>query len=184
LLATNKSFNEFTQRSLKKELAEKADLIKELETLKAKAITEGDGDAVLDAERKIESLKEPPEKPPELTPVQQGWLADNDWYNKNEDLTIFADGIADKLVQQGYTDQSPLYFEELSKRVKKRFPEEFVNKNRNKDNAVEDATDIVDSKERTFANLPKEAKKEFEAFKRDIPGFTKEAYAAQYDWSE
>lgn len=179
-LQTNKKFNEFTQRALDKERKEKDKAIAELEKAKAQAITDGDGVAAIQAEKQIDELKV--EAPPEqqLDPLAQSWLNDNAWYQQNQKLTVYADGLADMLVAQGYTGKA--YFDELTKQVKETFPEDFGNKNRNKPNTVESGHEAVDTGGKTFDKLPKEAKDAFQQFKRDIPGFTKEQFLEQYDW--
>lgn len=184
LLESNKKLNEFTQRSIDKEKKEKAELVKQLEAARKQAVTDGDGEAFAQADAKLQSLREsePPQKE-ELSPVAQRWLNDNNWYNTDPVLGPYADGIADRLVMQGYTPGSEAYFKELTVRVHDAFPDKFENPKRSKPNGVEhEGSKTVASNARTFANLPPDAKKQYEIFKRDIPGFTKEQYVEHYDW--
>jgi len=181
LLASNKNLNEMTQRQIKREKEENARLVKELEQVRKQAINDGDGDAFQRAEEQLQSLKEPPQQEQTLDPLAETWLSDNQWYTKNETLGAFADGLADRLRARGYTGQA--YYDELTRQVKETFPEEFGNKARKRPNGVETGSEIViDSKERTFDNLPREAKAAYAQFKRDIPGFTKEQYVSNYEW--
>jgi hypothetical protein len=187
VLQTNKKFSEFTQRSLDREKAEKDRLIKELEEVRKQAVTESDGDAFAKADSQLEEIRNSnkPEETPALAPAAQAWLGQNNWYGSNEDLTIFADIVSDKLVADGYTHSSPAYFKELTDRIHKRFPDEFGNKNRAKPSSVESGGEKeTGSKSKTFDNLPAEAKRAYQQFKRDIPGFTKEQYVENYEFGE
>lgn len=180
-LETNKKFNEFTQRALEKERKEKESAIRELEEARKQAVTDGDGEAFARADKQIDELKTQPQQEQQLDPQAKAWLNDNNWYQQNEKLTVYADGLADMLAAQGYTGKA--YFDELSKRVRDTFPEDFGNKNRKKPNTVESGGEaVVDTGSRTFDKLPKEAKDAYKQFAKDIPGFTKEQFVSQYDW--
>jgi len=180
LLESNKKFNEFSQRSLEKERKEKEKLISQLEEARKQAITEGDGEAFDRADRQINDLRNDNQPPQGLDPVAKKWLDANPWYETNAKLAIHADGLADRLVAQGYTGQA--YFDELTKQVREAFPEEFGNRNRSKPSSVESATPSSPSSKRTFDSLPADAKEAYAQFKRDIPGFTKAQFVEQYDW--
>lgn len=180
LLDSNKKFNEFSQRSLEKERKEKEKVIAELEDVRKNAITEGDGEAFDRADKQINDLRNQAPPSQELDPVAKRWLDTNPWYQTNDTLAAHADGLADRLVAQGYTGQA--YFDELSKRVQDAFPDEFGNKNRSKPSSVESATPSSPSSKHTFDSLPADAKEAYAQFKRDIPGFTKAQFVEQYDW--
>ena len=184
LLDSNKKFGEFTQRSIDREKKEKAEVVKKLEEARKQAVSEGDGEAFAAADKQLKELDQPDIQPGDLDPVAKNWLQSNRWYEKDPVLGPYADGIADRLVAQGYTPGSQAYFGELTQRVKDAFPDKFENPNRKKSNGVE--TDGEKGSEvsgaKTWANLPADAKRECEQFMRDIPGFKKEDYIAQYDW--
>jgi hypothetical protein len=182
LLESNKRFNEFSQRSLEKEKKEKQKVIQELEQLRKQAITDGDGEAFDRADKQLSDLKSEEIDTNGIDPLAKNWLENNSWYETNVKLAAYADGIADRLVAQGYTGRA--YFEQLTKNVKEAFPDEFGNKRRSQPNTVEAGTEAVTGSERTFSDLPKEAKDAFKQFQRDIPGLTKEQYVEQYDWDE
>jgi TolA-binding protein len=182
LLESNQKLNELSQKQLKKEQEEKQKVISELEEMRKRAVTEGDGDAFAQADKQIQELRTP-EKPqtPQLDPLAEQWLSDNSWYKTDDTLAAFADGIADRIAGSGFRGQA--YYNELTKRVKDTFPDKFKNPNRDKPNGVETAGEqVVASKDRTFEKLPKDAKDAYAQFKRDIPGFSKEQYLASYDW--
>lgn len=178
-------FKQYTDRQIAKEKRDKEKLISELQEVRAQAITDGDGKAAVKAEQEIESLKESNEPPADqnaYNQLAQSWANENKWYATNTKLSAFADGIADRIINEGYTGQA--YFSELTRRTKEAFPDEFENPNRNKANAVESGGDkeAKDGKTQNWANLPDSAKKEANRFIKDIPGFTKEQYLSQYEW--
>ena len=152
----------------------------QLEEVRKQAITEGDGEAFDRADRQINDLKQESYQQPQIDPVAKIWLDANPWYETNAKLAVHADGLADRLVAQGYTGQA--YFDELTKQIHDAFPEEFGNKNRSKPSSVESATPSSPSSKRTFDSLPADAKEAYAQFKRDIPGFTKQQFVDQYEW--
>lgn len=183
LTETNAEFKKYTDSQIKKEAEKNRRLIAELEKVKAQAITDGDGVAAIQAEKDIQNLQQ--EKPQNddaaaYNRIAEQWASENQWYVNNKKLAAFANGIADQIAAQGYTGQA--YFKELTREVKEAFPEEFENPNRSKPGSVEDGSSKVDSKARGWANLPAEDKKQAEKFIKDIPGFTKEEFLAQYEW--
>lgn len=184
LLETNKQFGEFTKKAQERERKEKENLIKELQQARARAITDGDGEAAVKAEEDIQALRESQKETPahdNIDPLGQEWLKSNDWYEKDDVLSAFADGIAERVVNEGYRGKA--YYDELTRRTKEAFPQKFENGKRNKPASVEEGHEVdTGSNNRTFSDLPKEAKEMFKKFERDIPGFTKEMYLEQYDW--
>lgn len=105
----------------------------------------GDADKILEAQEKLTSLQndmyrlkdykparpapqEPapqpaPQPAPEvtLTPRQQEWLSDNDWYGKDRQMTAFALGVHEDLVQNGVDPNSKKYYTEVDKALQERF---------------------------------------------------------------
>lgn len=176
----NLQFGEFFKDYKQREEKEKKGLREELQQVKQQAVTDGDGEAFIKAERELADLDPEPQQ---MTPVQSGWLQDNKWYGTDENLTVFADGMAERLVGQGYTDQSPAYFEELSKRVKAFSPDQFGNPNRDKPGTVETATEKAASKSKSYESLPPEARKACDSFVKQ--GFmTQEDYVKTFEWEE
>ena len=188
LTQSNANFKQYTDKQRDKDQAENKRLIGELESVKAQAITDGDGVAAVKAEREINELQvnDPPPNQPQPNPEGESWVASNGWYNENPVLHAQADGVADQLRMQGYDDQSALFFTELTTRVKQAFPNEFENPNRNNAASVEDggSRDAGDAAEHTWANLPADAKAAATSLITDIPGFTKEEYLENYEWSK
>jgi hypothetical protein len=184
LTETNAEFKKYTDAQIKREQEKNQSLIRDLEKAKAQAITDGDGAAAVQAEKDIQAL-ESQELPSNngYNELAQNWAAENKWYATNEKLGAFADGIADRIISEGYQGQA--YFNELTRRTKDAFPEEFENPNRQRANTVEDVGGKGgSSKEHTWANLPAADKAVANRFISDMPGFTKEQFLAQYEWEE
>ena len=187
LLESNKALAKMGKKALEREKAEKEKLMEELSQARKQAIIDADGDAFEKADEALSSLrnaKEEVDETPPLAPVAQDWLKDNKWYGTNTHMSIQADGIADRLRAAGYDDTSQGYFEELTRQVKEAFPNEFENPARKRAGLTEEGGErgSEGSGKKTFDDLPADAKAQYEAFKRDIPGFTKEDYVAQYEW--
>lgn len=180
----NKEFGEYTKKQLKNEKQKSAERVAELETKLAQAITDGDGTEYTRLNREIKKEQDnTPQEVQEPDRLAQEWLADNQWYNNDADLQIYADGLADRVVQEGY--QGKAYFNELTERVKSRFPEKFESPRKNKASSVEGGgeIDVTDSKAHTYENLPADAQAAADRF--DANGLmTKEDYVKNYEWEE
>ena len=187
LTNTNAEFAKYTERQHTKDRQENERLIGELDKVRAQAITDGDGIAAVKAEQEIRTLQTEPQVDPQKAiydQMAQKWAADSEWYGSNKKLTAMADGIAEGIAQQGYTGAA--YFKELDRQMKEMAPEEFENPKRSGAQSVEAGgnKEVADSKAHTWANLPPEDKKTANRFIKDMPGFTKEKFLDQYEWSE
>jgi len=184
----NKEFGEYTKTVREREKAASQQRIAELEAQLAQAVTDGDGQAFtklngeISRERASASNNVAPKNKSEYDQISQQWLSENQWYNDDVDLQIYADGLAERIVNEGY--QGRAYFSELTNRVKARFPEKFGNPRKNGANGVENAGDIEtkDSKQaHTYENLPAEAKAACKRFV-DQGLMSKEEYLKSYEW--
>ena len=182
LTQTNAEFKKYTDKQIKQEHDKSQKLIEELESVKAQAITDGDGLAAVKAEKDIQSLQQTEQPNDQYSQLAQTWAAQNPWYATDERLSAYADGIADRIIHEGYTGQA--YFNELTRRTKEAHPEDFKNPNRDKAGTVESggAKEVKDSQAKTWANLPKEAKDAAKRFEKDIPGYTRDEYVNTYEW--
>ena len=114
-------------------------------------------------------------------PGAQEFLANNPWFDKDKQLTAYANGIAEDLNRQGYYGEA--YFKQLEKEVMEAFPHKF-NKRPSSSPVETEGAKPATQKGKAFADLPAEAQKACKQFMRDIPGFTEKDYLEQYDWSE
>jgi hypothetical protein len=128
---------------------EYARALADLRAEKKAALIEGDADAVINAEEKIDSLKEeqrqeeqreaivardnaPAQEPPEVI----AWKARNSWYTTDQAMKIYADQVGHELVLKGMMSPEAV-LAEVERRTRKEFADRFVNPNRAKAGAVE-----------------------------------------------
>jgi len=130
----------------------------------------GDSDGVLNAQESLTNAKikvdrlnnfklpalqdtETPVKvEPEVAPQQiavderaVAWQQDNPWFNQDIEMTSFALGLHNKLVQEGISPQSNNYYERIDSRMRQLFPENFedseeVQRPKKRSNVVAPAT--------------------------------------------
>jgi hypothetical protein len=180
----NSQFREFHEQSIARERQAKEAAIAQLEAVRKKAITDGDGEAFDRADKQLTQLRTQPAKQPGLTDGQKAWLAENPWYQSDRVLTALADGMADGLAtERPELVGKPEFLNELTKRVKAEMPHKFENPNRQRA-TVEDTQQRggANGKARTYENLPADAKTACDRFVRTIPGYTKERYVSEYAW--
>ncbi len=184
---SNRQFGEYHKQTLETQKRENADKVAALKDKLAQAVTDGDGQAYTRVSNEIETIQE-------AAPVQtddaqawnqlsQEWARDNQWYSTNPKLAAYADGLSERIQREGYTGKA--YFSELTKRVMEDFSEEFENPNKSKPNSVESGGQIstTDSKAKTYANLPADAKAACDGFVTE--GFmTREDYVKQFEFEQ
>jgi hypothetical protein len=119
-----------------------------LETLKAQkkaALEEGDADAVIAADERIDLVKE---QQRQLATVQEDipqageqhpefveWTQRNQWYTNSTPMKAFADALGAELAGQGLTP--PQVLKRVEEEVRKEFPNKFQNPRQNRASAVE-----------------------------------------------
>ena len=113
--------------------------------------------------------------------VFKEWQKDNNWYADNEDLRIYAEGYG-ATIKGKYVGKE--FLNKISERVKEKFPEDFENPNRDKNNSVEGAGGGRRKQGKTYDDLPPFAKAACDKFCKTIPGFTKDQYLKDVDWEE
>jgi hypothetical protein len=131
--------------------------IEELKRQKKEALIEGDADAVVDLDEKLDAVREAqrsvpepvPEVEPTIHPAFTSWVERNGWYETNEAMRAYADRIGNKLGAQGGWSPADL-LAEVERQVKKEFKEKFENPNRSKPSAVEGKSNKASSKSETF----------------------------------
>jgi hypothetical protein len=121
-----------------------------LETLKAQkvqAIEDGDAQSVVKIDDQIDLVKEEQRKlatqaqepvAEELNPEFVNWVDRNKWYERDENMKIFADALGQKLAAAGRSPSAVLA--EVERQVREEFPHKFKNPNRDKPGSVEGST--------------------------------------------
>lgn len=178
-------FREYTQAQLAKEKSEKERLLKTLEAQRAEAINESDGQTFTQLDQQINDLRSQPDPAPssanDFDSLANAWVAQNSWYQQDQVLAAYADGIGSRIEAEGYTGQA--FFDEVSRRTQETFPEKFQ--------TSAPAAPTVDSgqvreasdpKPKSYDALPEDAQAQCDKFVETIPGFSKEEYVANYDW--
>jgi len=186
---SNKQFKEFFDRSVEAERKRADQAIQELEAVKARAISEGDGQKVIQTEKQIETLKaETPEKPEQIENYPEStkqWMAENTWYESDPVLRGVADGLANNVAEQ-YPDLvgTRAFLDKLTERVQKEMPHKFKNPARERADVEAGGPGTKNSKAgHSWEDLPDDVRHDAERMIRDF-GITKEQYLAQVAWEE
>ena len=184
---TFEEFRKFHEQTLEKQ---KADALAQLRAARREAIATGDGEAFDQADeriRRIESVKEEKEvvRQPAANPIFEKWMERNDWFTKDPALRAVADSLVDVIRADGVYDVgTPEFLEEVTRRVRAVSPNKFQNPARQAAAAVESpAPRARKPGGKTYDDLPAEAKKVCDDFVKVIPGYTREKYVLNYQWS-
>lgn len=181
LTSTVTQFKPFMDRAIASERAQKEAAIAELEKVRAKAITDGDGDTFNRADAEINRRRAESAQPEAADPALNQWLSENNWYGADTAMTVYADHVG-----QTYRDRFPNaspkdVLDHIGAEVKAEYPHKF-----RAPAAVEGSAPKAPEgrgKKKGYADLPDDAKKACDQFCKDIPGFTKDTYLENYDWS-
>ena len=139
-------------------------LLNELKGQLKTASEEKDIESALDIKDKISTIEkeENTRKANATNEVFSDWVAENEWYESDADLKLFADGIGQGLYNQNPNWKLDQIYEEVSKVIKRKFPDKFGNSARNKQSTVESGTKSNSSQNRkksySFNDLPDDAK--------------------------
>ena len=100
--------------------------------------------ALQEDETNVKMVPETTPPPVEVDKRAQAWQDANDWFNQDVEMTSYALGLHNKLVNEGINPQSDNYYERIDSRMRQLFPENFegeeVNKPRKRSNVVAPAT--------------------------------------------
>lgn len=125
---------------------------------------------------------------PQISEVVQTWLddKDNDWFHKNAGMSGYATARHGENIANGMSEAESL--RAVSEDVRKTFPSHFENPARKAPGSVTPPSPPNNmrqqKKDKAFEDLPKEAQKQCDRFMKQIPGFTREQYLKDYDWSQ
>ena len=120
-----------------------------LDTLKAQkkaALEDGDADAVIAADDRIDMVKEQQKEMQRQSPVAQSdegsehpefvaWTEQNNWYKSSTPMKAFADALGQELARAGNSPSEVL--KKVAIEVRKEFPNKFRNPNQDKAGTVE-----------------------------------------------
>lgn len=161
--------------------------VSDLKAQRRQAIEESDADTVEAIDEQIAGLAKPDTEPAEKTadgadPDFDDWHAENPWYGPDGDprLTLAAEEAA-KVIGRKYKGRE--LYDRVTKQMKQDFPEKFGNAARKQPNRVEGAgngTMRRGSGEKTFNDLPAEAKAACDQFVKDGTFKTRADYVKEY----
>ncbi|MCI4436271.1 MAG: hypothetical protein JHC33_05600 [Ignisphaera sp.] len=180
-IAEWKSFMKETQQR------ERATLEQEITALKAQkrqAISDGDGDAVVDIDEAIDAIKdkqrevkvEVPQPTNQPDPAFIEWVGDNSWYGTDEDKTAYANGIGPAVQSAHPHLRGKAFLDMVAARVAEKFPAQVTRRA----SPVESATTKPSPKgKQNYNSLPEEAKKAHDKFVKSKL-MTSEEYLSSY----
>lgn len=154
---------------------------------KKQALEEGDADAVIKAEEKIDNLRAAAAQEAvqaqqaaqsatnTIDPVFQMWKNKNAWYEADKAMKVYADQIGHEMFMAGADPRDVLV--EVERRVKQEFAHKFKNPNRDKPGSVEGTNNKGTSKKDSF-ELTDVEKQMMKRLVKAIPGFTEDQYIA------
>jgi len=161
--------------------------LKEIEERKKVAREEADVEALESAikdENKIKQSEEKEsvtEKKPVVTKEFKEFAKNNPWYDKNlkDPISLYADSYGARLATENRFDNLTDLLKEVEKETKLRFPEISGTKTP----PIDDSNHTTTKKagEKTYDNLPKEAKKACDMMVEKY-GIKKEEYVENFDW--
>ena len=77
------------------------------------------------AEKPPEPAPQPPAQPPQVDQKALEWGKKNEWFEKDPEMTGYAYGLHQKLVNQGIDPRTDQYYDEIDKAVRRVFPDKF-----------------------------------------------------------
>ena len=87
-------------------------------------------------EQQAQQAQQPQQAPPPPDPKASSWASNNEWFGKDEPMTLTAFSIHKSLVDtEGYDPQSDEYYSEVDKRMRREFPHKFGENRSNQRNS-------------------------------------------------
>lgn len=157
--------------------------IEALKHQKKIALNDGDADTVVEIDDQIDLVKREQDKlrqepvkqeAEELNPEFAAWVDKNKWYNSDEGMRGYADGIGRTLAKRGMSPAEVL--KEVEKQVRENFPNKFRNPNRDKPGNVEGSSNQSGGKAGNSFQLSEDERRVMQRFIRTIPGFSEKQY--------
>ena len=197
---TAKEFEKFQKGLAERRVQEVESQLDALKQSKKEAITNGDGEAVLDIEDRIDTLKaekkqaqedikEPPKEEPEtpsqaLDPIVVDWMSENTWFGVDRRMTVMADEIGKELTIKSPHLRGQAFFDALNEELQEVFPDKLGKKGRT--NPVEGnsrgSSRPAAGGAQSYKNLPGEAKQACDRFVKSGL-LTQDQFVKDYDWS-
>ena len=160
-----------------------------IETLKAQkkeAYAEGDLDAVVEIDDRLDEVKEqrrvaeaqPTHVETQADPVLVAWINKNPWYTTDRAMKVVADEVARDAFVNGERDNHAILVA-VEKAIKLEFPHKFKNPNRDKAGAVEGSTNKASTSKDLSSDMTDAEKRIMDKIVR-TGAITKEQYLKEY----
>lgn len=158
------SMKEFSEYHTKSEQRAYDRAIKELKARQLDAVSVADTAAFSQIDEEITALQkeataipDPKGKRPEDDPVYTEWLSRNDWAEKDQELIEYAEVRGYLLSKKDRSLRGKALLEAITKDVKSKFPDKFVNPRREAAGSVEGTSSVASRKGgKSFADMPKD----------------------------
>jgi protein required for attachment to host cells len=113
------------------------------------------------------------------------WKEENSkWYGQDQELTEYADIIADRMARKGHSYKEYEFCNSVKEKVMKMFPDKFKNPAASKGSGVDEpgtrGTDTGKGKKKGWGDLDADAKAQCAELVATVPGYTKEKYLKDY----
>jgi hypothetical protein len=160
----------------------------DLKAQKKAALADGDVDAVVEIDEKIDETKQvhrqtqtqQVQQAADPDPMFNNWVQRNSWYNNDTAMKAVADAVAKEAFMRGTTDKE-LILSKVDQEMKKAFPHKFENPRRASAPAVEGGGGKGPAKSRTDDGDMSDGERQImNKILRVTPGYTKEQYLKEY----
>jgi len=157
--------------------AQKKQAVREHDTDLYEELEEAENDLLEQAQSEQEASAIPEDN---TVPEFYEFQAANKWYGTDPEMTMYADGLQAVLTQHEGVNDDKTFFEEVSKRVRQRFPEKFRNDNQALPPAVEGGGGDLGGGggQKSWGEIPPEHRAAYTENFTDI--MTKDEYAKEY----
>lgn len=155
-----------------------------LKQQKKQAYETGDVDKILELDDKLVEVRETQKaqkqqeevnETPESHPAFKSWVSENKWYESDSEMRADADTFGEAYARNNQEKTPAEVLEYVTKKIKKAYPEKFVNPNRNKPSGVESGSGNRQGSSRDNFSLTEEEAKVMNTFIRNGV-MTKEDY--------
>lgn len=186
LKESEKTIKMLADHNLKVKESEFKRAVEYLKSQKKVAYENGDVDKIIELDDKIAEVRETQkaqanvvrDTPTDPHPDFTAWASDNKWYERNTEMRADADTFGEAYLRNNPTKTPREVLEFVTTKIKKTYPEEFSNPNRNRPSGVEGGGGTRQGTSRDSFSLTEEETRVMNTFvRKEI--MTKDEYIAQ-----
>jgi type II secretory pathway pseudopilin PulG len=180
------------QQMTKREQKAYDQALKDLQQKQRQAVEEGDTAAFDQVEREKERIQKERDEAMKDTgesgeasqqdPVFEAWVEENPWYQRNPEMAATAEGIANAINRQNPNLTGKPFLDEVTRRIKKIYPDEFSNPKREGASKVEGGQKGAgpSGKKKSYSDLPDDAKRACDRFVKQGIFKNRDEYVQEY----